>query len=221
MVFCWVLFLWLLLCCGFGGVTAYLFGMLPRATERFIFVTFGYTRPRIACAAARLCSRAPWCRARGSTHHRLPVPPRSMVPRVRQSARVFACAAALHGAARAAERRVFASAAALHGAARAAERRVFACAAALHGAARAAVRIILFLCCRTPWCRACGRTPCLRLSRRAPWGRACGRTPCIRLCRRAPWCRARGSTHHRLPVPPRSMVPRVRQSARVFACATA
>src|SRR6218665_2000511 len=154
MVFCWVLFLWLLLCCGFGGVTAYLFGMLPRATERFIFVTFGYTRPRIACAAARLCSRAPWCRARGSTHHRLPVPPRSMVPRVRQSARVFACAAALHGAARAAERRVF------------------ACAAALHGAARAAECSCLRLCRRAPWCRACGRTPCLRLCRRAPWCRA-------------------------------------------------
>src|SRR6218665_3208926 len=163
MVFCWVLFLWLLLCCGFGGVTAYLFGMLPRATERFIFVTFGYTRPRIACAAARLCSRAPWCRARGSTHHRLPVPPRSMVPRVRQSARVFACAAALHGAARAAERRVFASAAALHGAARAADAvsspvpprsmvpraRQYAssssCAAAPHGAARAAERRV-FAC---------------------------------------------------------------------------
>src|SRR6218665_3134607 len=48
--------------------------------------------------------------------------------------------AALHGAARAAERRVFACAAALQGAARAAERRVFACAAALDGAARAAER---------------------------------------------------------------------------------
>src|SRR6218665_3795294 len=145
MVFCWVLFLWLLLCCGFGGVTAYLFGMLPRATESFIFVMFGYTRPRIACAAARLCSRAPWCRARGSTHHRLPVPPRSMVPRVRQSARVFACATALHGAARAAE------------------------------------RIIVFLCCRTPWCRSCGRTPCLRLCCRTPWCRARHNASSLRL----------------------------------------
>ena len=63
-------------CCGFGGVTAYLFGMLPRATERFIFAMFGYTRPhyvnvlphsfyvrsRIACVFA--CAAAlSYCRA--------------------------------------------------------------------------------------------------------------------------------------------------------------
>ena len=91
-----------------------------------------------------LCRRAPWCRACGRALVSSPVPPRSMVPRVRQNAvsspvpprsmvpraRQYAssssCAAAPHGAARAAERRVFACAAAPHGAARGTTHRVFA-----------------------------------------------------------------------------------------------
>src|SRR6218665_3795295 len=73
-----------------------------------------------------LCRRAPWCRACGRALVSSPVPPRSMVPRVRQNASSSSCAAAPHGAARAAERRVFACAAALHGAARGTTHRVFA-----------------------------------------------------------------------------------------------
>src|SRR6218665_1472833 len=90
------------------------------------------------CCRARQNASSSLCLA---THGRAsPVMPRVSV-------------AALHGAARAAERRGFAWPPALGGAARAAERRVLARAAARHAAARAAVRIIVFLCCRNQWCR--------------------------------------------------------------------
>src|SRR6218665_1989394 len=190
--------------------------MLPRATERFIFVMFGYTRPhyvnvlphsfyvrsRIACAAAQFNAlpRTPWCRARGSTPHRRQ---RAAAQFLRSAAHRLCCRAIQRAAAHPLVPRV-----------------------RQYASSFSPVLPRSSTCCRSPWCRAVQRAAALH-------GAARGRTPVSSpvlprssTCCRAPLGAARAAVRlivfacaaAQFNVLPRSMVPRAAERLCLRLC---